>query len=257
MSNSAEIQKCKEDFIYFCNKYIEVTGPTGIVPLDLQTYQRWWYYALRDFRYVICKKFRQSGLGTCTLAYMLWRFLFNSEKMLVVTRSDRDACAANYTVKSMASRLPKFLRPDFKINTSHGLAVENSRIIFTGPNAMRFPKSNYIFISDAALIIDMEKLWSKLYPCLDTDGRCVVLSTPNGVGNWFHKTYQRAQSNINSFYACHFDYRDDPTKTEEWVKSVRPALGEKGWAQEALALFGDEIFDEDALILAYTERKEK
>ena len=46
-----------------------------------------------------------------------------------------------------------------------------------------------LIIDEAAHIDGLDDLWTGLYPTLSTGGRCIALSTPNGVGNWFHKTY--------------------------------------------------------------------
>ena len=42
-------------------------------------------------------------------------------------------------------------------------------------------------------------MWTGLYPTLSTGGRCIALSTPNGVGNWFHKTCVDAEIEKNDF----------------------------------------------------------
>ena len=44
--------------------------------------------------------------------------------------------------------------------------------------------------------------------CCSTDtchcGRCLAISTPNGVGNWFHKTWVDAKDGLNKFNTVKF-----------------------------------------------------
>ena len=54
-------------------------------------------------------------------------------------------------------------------------------------------------LDEAAFIPDMEELWTGIYPTISTGGRCIALSTPNGVGNWFHTTYVDSVSGVNAF----------------------------------------------------------
>ena len=63
----------------------------------------------------------------------------------------------------------------------------------TSGDAGRSEALSLLVLDEAAHIEGLEELWTGLYPTLSTGGRCIALSTPNGVGNWFHKTCTDAQ----------------------------------------------------------------
>jgi phage FluMu gp28-like protein len=65
----------------------------------------------------------------------------------------------------------------------------------TSGDAGRSEALSLLVIDEAAHVDGLEELWTGLYPTLSTGGRCIALSTPNGVGNWFHKTYIEAEQN--------------------------------------------------------------
>jgi hypothetical protein len=52
-----------------------------------------------------------------------------------------------------------------------------------------------LIIDEAALIDEAEELWTSAQPTLSTGGNAIILSTPRGVGNWFHKMWTQAEEN--------------------------------------------------------------
>jgi hypothetical protein len=67
---------------------------------------------------------------------------------------------------------------------------------------------------------------------LATGGGCIALSTPNGVGNWFHKTYTEAQLNKNSFVPISLPWSVHPERNQEWRDKQDIDLGIRNAAQE-------------------------
>ena len=70
----------------------------------------------------------------------------------------------------------------------------------TSGDAGRSEALSLLVIDEAAHIEGMDDLWTGLYSTLSTGGGCIALSTPCGVGNWFHKTYIEAESGQNDFF---------------------------------------------------------
>ena len=54
---------------------------------------------------------------------------------------------------------------------------------------------------------------------LSTGGRCIALSTPNGVGNWFHKTYTEAETGLMIF-TCKTNVMYTPNETSRFDKET-------------------------------------
>ena len=58
-----------------------------------------------------------------------------------------------------------------------------------------------------------------------TGGGCIALSTPNGVGNWFHKQWVGAKRVTNQFNTIKLHWTDHPERTEEWRNEQDKILG--------------------------------
>ena len=46
-----------------------------------------------------------------------------------------------------------------------------------------------LIIDEGAFIKGIDEIWASAQSTLSTGGKAIVLSTPNGVGNFFHKTW--------------------------------------------------------------------
>ena len=51
----------------------------------------------------------------------------------------------------------------------------------------------------------MEKHWKAMWPILSTGGSCTLVSTVNGLGNWYQETYHDAQEGRNKFHVIDLD----------------------------------------------------
>ena len=56
---------------------------------------------------------------------------------------------------------------------------------------------------------------------LTTGGSCIALSTPNGVGNWFHKTWVEAEEARGMFNPIKLHWTVHPDRNEELEKRTR------------------------------------
>jgi hypothetical protein len=59
-----------------------------------------------------------------------------------------------------------------------------------------------------------------------------MLSTPNGMGNFFHRMWQRAESGENNFHTIKLHWTVHPDRDERWRQDQTAELGEKLAAQE-------------------------
>jgi hypothetical protein len=103
-----------------------------------------------------------------------------------------------------------------------------------------------LIIDEAAFIEGIDEIWASAQQTLATGGGAVVLSTPYGVGNWFHKTWVRAESQENDFLPIKLPWYVHPERNEAWRKRQDELLGDpKLAAQECDCDFntsGDIVF---------------
>jgi hypothetical protein len=103
-----------------------------------------------------------------------------------------------------------------------------------------------LIIDEAAFIEGIDEIWASAQQTLATGGGAVVLSTPYGVGNWFHKTWVRAEAQENDFLPIKLPWYVHPERNEAWRKRQDELLGDpKLAAQECDCDFntsGDIVF---------------
>jgi hypothetical protein len=122
---------------------------------------------------------------------------FPNQSIMYNAKTDRGAIEAKNIIDKTISWLPDWLKFETSKNNDHQLifAHNGSSIKFYKMEAACGKMTDYLFIEEAAFIKDMNSQWTAVYPTLCNNGRCVVLSTPNGKNDWFHKTYTAENTN--------------------------------------------------------------
>lgn len=84
-----------------------------------------------------------------------------------------------------------------------------------------------------------EDFWSANYPTISSsvDAKIIIISTPCGMWNLFHKIYTEAEHCENTFVPLKFTWRDVPGRDKEWADEQRKNLGKVKFAQEQLVEF--------------------
>lgn len=232
-----ECLKCQKDFSYFAENYLKVLHPTrGLVSLPLYDYQRRLVESYDENRFVVVKKFRQGGFSTVTVLYGLWQCMFHmGKKFLFITKTDYEAVALGIIVRHAVQQLPDELKPFLTLSNDHHKVFKctNSEMWFLTPVAACAKSFTNLVVDEAAFIPGMDEHWITLWQALVGEGKCFVVSTVNGVGNWYERLYTCAVEGKNEFKAfdCHYAEHPDYNKPE-WVAKVKRNLGERAWAQE-------------------------
>lgn len=232
-----EFKKCALDFIYFANRYIKITHPKrGLVPFKLYGYQERMILDYERHRFCFISKFRQGGATTTTVLWAMWRCLFkNDQKILVVSIGDREAIGAGKMVKNALENLPEWLKPEMGKNNDHEKEFfdTNSSINFQSPKSVRSMSLTLLIVDEAAFIQNMEVLWAGMMPALSAGGSCVVISTVNGIGNWYEEMYHKSVDGKTDFHVIDIDYTEHPDYCQpDFAPKMRANLGEKRWLQE-------------------------
>jgi len=233
-----EILKCGKDASYFTNNYCRISHPLkGLVPFRTYPYQEQLLKDYSDFRFTVILKARQLGISTITAAYCVWLMLFHRDKNVLVIAT-KFSTAANLVkkVKAIMRNLPDWLKiAKIKIDNRTSFELSNGSQIkaaSTSSDAGRSEALSLLVIDEAAHVEGLKELWTGLYPTLSTGGRCVALSTPNGVGNWFHKTFIDAESKENDFYPITLPWDVHPERDQAWFEKETKNMSRRQIAQE-------------------------
>tara|TARA_B100001094_G_scaffold244499_1_gene240849 strand:+ start:9232 stop:10818 length:1587 start_codon:yes stop_codon:yes gene_type:complete len=246
-----EIVKCGKTPDYFINTYAKITHPQkGLIPFHLYDFQKDLLEDFEDYRFNVILKARQLGISTISAAYVAWLMMFHREKNVLVIAT-KFSTAANLVkkVKAIIRNLPEWLRiSNVDIDNRTSFVLSNGSQIkasSTSGDAGRSEALSLLVIDEAAHVEGLEELWMGLYPTLSTGGRCIALSTPNGVGNWFHKVYTEAESNTNDFHPTMLPWQVHPDRDQTWFEKETKNMSRREIAQELECNFnmsGETVF---------------
>ena len=233
-----EIVKCGKDSSYFINNYARISHPLkGLIPFNTYSYQDELLDEFNDYRFTVILKARQLGISTITAAYIVWMMMFYRDKnVLVIATKFQTAANLVKKVKSIMQNVPPWLRiAEIKIDNRTSFVLTNGsevKAASTSGDAGRSEALSLLVIDEAAHVEGLEDLWTGLYPTLSTGGRCIALSTPNGVGNWFHKTYIEAEQNVNDFHPVILPWDVHPERDQAWFEKETRNMSRRQIAQE-------------------------
>ena len=234
----AEIIKCGKDSSYFINNYAKISHPMkGLIPFKTYEYQDDLLDNFNDHRFNVILKARQLGISTITAAYIVWLLLFYRDKnVLVIATKFQTAANLVKKVKNIMQNVPPWLRiAEIKIDNRTSFVLTNGsevKAASTSGDAGRSEALSLLVIDEAAHVDGLEELWTGLYPTLSTGGRCIALSTPNGVGNWFHRTYVEAESDTNDFHPSILPWDVHPDRDLDWFEHETRNMSRRQIAQE-------------------------
>jgi hypothetical protein len=86
--------------------------------------------------------------------------------------------------------------------------------------------------SNCAFMEYSEDIWLAAQPTLSTGGSAVILSTPNGTGNFFHKMWVDGEANKNGFNTISLKWNLHPERDQNWRDEQTKNLGVRESAQE-------------------------
>ena len=262
-----EIVKSGKDPVYFINNYCRISHPLrGLIPFNTYPYQDDLIKDFNDYRFNIILKARQLGISTISAAYAVWFMLFHKEKNILVMAT-KFTTAANLVkkVKQVMKNLPPWMQiAKITIDNRNSFELSNGssiKAVGTSADAGRSEALSLLIIDEAAHVEGLAELWAGLYPTLSTGGRCIALSTPMGVGNWFHKTYVDAANGDNEFHTISLPWDVHPERDQTWFDKETKNMSRRQIAQELECNFntsGDTVIhpDDIAWLLDHVEEPE-
>lgn len=256
-----EIAKCRMDPIYFIRKYGRIKHPMrGVINFDLYPFQENVIRRMLDNRFIIIVKGRQMGLSTLMAAYCVWFACFFTAKQILIL-ANKGSVASNIIrkCKLFMENIPTWLIPK-KINDNmQSVMLDNSSVIAastTTLDAARSEALSLMIFDEAAMIRNklIEEVWTSARPTLSTGGSAIILSTPKGIGNWFHSQWVKAEAGESegqvNFFPIKLHWSLHPERDEAWAEEERRTMSPQQWAQEHECSFeksGNTVIDGDTI----------
>ena len=237
-----EYLKCASDPVHFMRKYCTIQHPTkGKVKFDLYPFQEKCLTTFKDNRYNIILKARQLGISTLSAGYSLWMMLFHNDKNVLCIATTKDTAKNIVTkVRIMYDGLPAWLKTQIIENNKLSLVFKNGsqiKALASTESAGRSEALSLLILDEAAFIEKIDIIWTASQQTLATGGQCLAISTPNGVGNWFHKTWLDATDEVNKFNTIKLHWSAHPDRDQSWRDEQDKNLGPSQAAQECDADF--------------------
>lgn len=158
-------------------------------------------------------KARQEGISSLVLAMFAIDFLtVENVRCVVISHEDKSTQRlfdrVRYFLESMKKSWPGELPYKLKYNSRHELVnVEKNSYFYIGTaGAKAFGRGdtiNNLHVSELALWPDQERTMIGLIQAVPKDGRIVIESTANGIGDYFYKLWIKSREGDSAF-SVHF-----------------------------------------------------
>ena len=232
-----EYQKCASDPVHFMRKYCYIQHPVkGKILFNLFPFQDKSLTEFKNFDYNIILKSRQLGISTLTAGYALWSMIFNDDFNVLVIATKQDVAKNLVTkVRVMHQYLPSWLKTDTVEDNKLSLRYENGsqiKAVSAAADAGRSEALSLLVMDEAAFIKEIDDIWASAQQTLATGGKAIILSTPNGTGNFFHRTWVKAEEGSNKFNTIRLHWTVHPERHQAWRDEQDGLLGPKMAAQE-------------------------
>lgn len=235
--------RCKNDIIYFVEKYCQLMTPEGIKNVKLRDYQKNYLKHLVNNRLSIYLACRQCGKTTTSAVFMLHYILFNVDKNALVLGNKRKTAGEILDkAKKIYLELPYFLKPGvYKWNEGEIVLDNGCRLMAeatTINSGISF--TFHCVLADEFAHIQpniMDKFYNNLFPTITAaKARFMITSTQNGY-NLFYRLYKAAEAGISEYVAFKTDWYEVPEWNPDkccWEKR------DEIWHQKQVANYGSE-----------------
>lgn len=233
-----EYLKCKQNFDYFCRKYIYLELSGGDKLFTPYKKQSELIDLVNKEKHVLCLKSRQVGISTTIQAYSAWLLdFFDNTVIGIISKDGKESTDFARAIRGMIEKIPKWLKPKAgRMGESFDKKAEQSFILSNGsklfastvnpmaPNkTLRGKAITFLIIDEAAFINKLDEAWTSMVPAISTAQKqaresnvpygTIILSTPNktmGPGGWFFNRYTRAMSGEGMFKPFTIHWKEIP-----------------------------------------------
>jgi hypothetical protein len=265
-----ETFKCTADPLYYLRTYGIVLHPKkGKMPLEEFGFQSHTVKEFQEHRFNIILKTRQMGLSTITAGYVAWLMQFHGGQNIAVV-ANKEKVAQNFVkkVKTFIKNTPTWLNGKITTDNAGEIILSNDSKVSAHATTSDSARSEALslLIIDEAAIIDSHKvddLWAAVFPTLSLGGNAIIISTPKGQGNWFHRQYVLADTGESDFnpiklhwpqhpwFAKGITYDKKGYATSPWYEAQKRELADpRKVAQELDCDFvgsGDNVIDGEVM----------
>lgn len=266
---------CREDVVYMVDTYGYLKHTSkGAIRWEPYDYQRDMLRVMQSGENIIVNKSRQIGCSWTAAAFAVWLIIFNPDiTVLILSSKEKYAIDFLKKAKFFFDRLPAFLKPRVTTNSQTVFSVtfktkqggetysSESTIhsLTTTTDTGRGFSARLVIMDEAAFLPNAEKTWTAVLPTTAMGGQVVVISTPSGVNNFFHRVWVKTEMGADTGFVPLRAYYKDCGYDEAWLRKVTAGMTTQQILQEYELQFitaGSPFFDLIQLALCYFPKDE-
>ena len=222
--NIIEFVRCKNDPVYFTEKYIKIVNvDEGLVGFEMYPFQRKLIRNFHENRFNICKMPRQTGKSTTVVSYLLHYAIFNDNVNIGIL-ANKAATARDLLGRLQLAyeNLPRWMQQGIIAWNKGSMELENgSKIIAasTSASAVRGMSFNIIFLDEFAFVANhlADDFFASVYPTISSgkSTKVIIVSTPHGM-NHFYRMWHDAERGKNEYVATEVHWSEVPGRDSKW-----------------------------------------
>lgn len=209
---------------------LDATG--GVKPLPDWPFVRRLAGAMDRDRILLVAKSRQMLATWTACGWMLHRSLRDEAGIyLLLSKGARDSGELVKRLKVIVNGLNDELRGDIRVKSEEVVLPSGSRILAlpATEDAVRMHSPAAVLWDEMAFTPHSDEIWTAVKPAVDSGGRFIGVSTPNGTDNIFYELFTDPANGFGKFT---LHWREHPKRDDKWRAEAGRGLSEARWRQE-------------------------
>jgi len=252
-----EYFKCKNDPVYFIEKYVKLSLAGGDRTVQLYSKQKDFVSDFYNKHHLIVLKTRQTGLSTISQMLACHLVCFYKNAVIgCISKSGAESTDFCRHILNMIDNLPEWLRPGFIKRTEQSFILDNgskfyaSQVNESNPEGVLRGKSiTLLIIDEAGFIPKIDEAYTSMAPTLLKAQQLakqekipygtIIISTPNktvGKGKWYYQNWVSSHEGRSIFKPFKLHWKEIPEFANDpnWYKTQCDLLNNVSWkiAQE-------------------------
>lgn len=206
---------------FYLESFTKIKGKTpGLAPFILNEAQKDLFNCLNRNSRVIILKARQMGFSTAVTGYLYHRTITTpgTNTALIGYNSDLTAELLD-KVKTFYRTTPESIRPTIQYNSKHEISFPSidSKILVlpSSENVGRGYTLHNVLLTELAFWDKAEEKMLAIENAVPAEGKIIIESTPNGMGNQYHRMWAGENGYAKQKYGWWWHY------TEEEIEIIR------------------------------------
>ena len=209
---------------FYIESFCKIKGKTpGLAPFILNEAQKDLFNALNENSRVIILKARQIGFSTAITGYLYHKTITTpgTNTALIGYNSDLTAELLD-KVKTFYRTTPESIRPQIQYNSKYEIsfpAIDSKILVLpSSENVGRGYTLHNVLLTELAFWDKAEEKMLAIENAVPADGKIIIESTPNGMGNQYHRMWMGDNGYAKQKYGWWWGY------TEEEIEVIRKRI---------------------------------